>query len=161
MKRTASCSDAQQLAEQEMVRVFSHQLGPELVKTTIPVGTAEVIVDGFHKDESCVTLIEAWAHVGKTKPAQRNKVLGDMLKLALVTAIFRRDHPSLKCESYLVFADTTAANIVNGKGWVSQAAKEFGIAARVAALSNDVIQTIKEAQQRQDIRSALDGVNTA
>jgi hypothetical protein len=101
-----------------------------------------------------VTLVEAWAHVGKAKAAQRNKVLGDMVKLALVTSALRRSYPSLKLESYLVFADSTAANVVNGKGWASLAAKEFGIATQVIALSNDVINTIKEAQRKQDIRTA-------
>lgn len=154
MKRIASCSDVQQLAEQLMVSEFSRQLGRELGKATIPIGKAKVTVDGFHKDDNRVTLVEAWAHVGKAKAAQRNKVLGDMLKLALVTSALRRSYPSLKVESYLVFADSTAANVVNGKSWASLAAKEFGIATQVIALSNDVINTIKEAQRKQDIRTA-------
>jgi len=154
VKRIASCSDVQQLAEQLMVSEFARQLGRELGKATIPIGKAKVTVDGFHKDDNRVTLVEAWAHVGKAKAAQRNKVLGDMLKLALVTSALRRSYPSLKVESYLVFADSTAANVVNGKGWASLAAKEFGIATQVIALSNDVINTIKEAQRKQDIRTA-------
>jgi hypothetical protein len=154
VKRIASCSDVQQLAEQLMVSEFLRQLGRELGKATIPIGKAKVTVDGFHKDDNRVTLVEAWAHVGKAKAAQRNKVLGDMLKLALVTSALRRSYPSLKLESYLVFADSTAANVVNGKGWASLAAKEFGIATQVIALSNDVINTIKEAQRKQDIRTA-------
>lgn len=89
MKRTASCSDVQQLAEQLMIREFSHQLERELGKATIPIGRAKVTVDGFHRDENRVTLVEAWAHVGKAKAAQRNKVLSDMLKLALVTSVLR------------------------------------------------------------------------
>lgn len=85
MKRKASCSDVQQLAEQLMVREFSGQLGRELVKAKIPIGKAKVAVDGFHRDDHRVTLVEAWAHIGKAKSAQRNKVLSDMLKLALLT----------------------------------------------------------------------------
>jgi ribosomal protein L19E len=59
-------------------------------------------------------------------------------------------------ESYLVFADSTAANVVNGKGWASLAAKEFAITTQVVALSNDVVEKIKEAQRRQDIRTIDD-----
>ncbi len=154
MKRKASCSDVQQLAERLMVNEFSDQLGRELEKASIPIGKAKVTVDGFHRDDNRVTLVEAWAHVGKAKSAQRNKVLADMLKLALVTSALRRSYPSLKVESYLVFADSRAANVVNGKGWASLAAKEFGIATQVIALSADVIEIIKEAQRRQDIRVA-------
>jgi hypothetical protein len=76
-----------------------------------------------------------------------------MLKLALVTSVLRKLYPSLKVDSYLIFADSAAANVVNGKGWASLAAKEFGIATQVIALSNDVINTIKEAQRKQDIRA--------
>jgi hypothetical protein len=153
MKRSGSCSDVQQLAERLMVSEFSRQLGRELGKATIPIGNAKVAVDGFHKDDSCVTLVEAWAHVGKAKAAQRNKVLSDLLKLALVTSALRKCYPSLRVESYLVFADSAAANVVQGKGWASLATKEFGIATQVIALSPDVIETIKEAQRRQDIRN--------
>jgi hypothetical protein len=67
MKRTASCSDVQQLAERLMIGEFSRQLGRQLGKATIPIGKARVTVDGFHKDENRVTLVEAWAHVGKAK----------------------------------------------------------------------------------------------
>lgn len=152
MKRKESCSDTQQLTERLMVAEFSRQLRRELGAAIIPIGNANVTVDGFHKDENRVTLVEAWAHVGKAKPAQRNKVLGDMLKLALVTAVLRRSHPSIKVESHLIFADFTAAKVVNGRGWASLAAKEFGITTQVIALPDDVIVTIKEAQRRQDIR---------
>src|SRR5258706_4828463 len=119
MKRKASCSDVQQLAEQLMVSEFSGQLGRELGKAKIPIATAKVAVDGLHRDDNRVTLVEAWAHVGKAKSAQRNKVPGDMLKLALVTNVLRRTYPSMKVDSYLLFADKTAANVVNGKGWAS------------------------------------------
>jgi hypothetical protein len=152
MKRVASCSDVQQLAEGLMVIEFSRQLGRELGKATIPIGSANVAVDGFHKDDNGVTLVEVWAHGGKAKAAQRNKVLGDMLKLALVASVLRRSCPTLKVECYLGFADSTAANVVNGKGWASLAAKEFGIQTKIIALSAEVIDTIKEAQRKQDIR---------
>jgi hypothetical protein len=152
MKRIASCSDAQQLAEQLMIKNFSLQLGRELAKATIPIGKNKVTVDGFHRDDNRVTLVEAWAHLGKAKSAQRNKVLGDMLKLAFVSSVLRRSYPALNIESHLIFADASAANVVNGNGWAALAAKEFGIAMQVIALSKEVISTIKEAQRRQDIR---------
>ena len=135
MKRTASCSDAQQLAERLMIAEFSRELGRELAAATIPIGTARVAVDGFHKDDSRVTLVEVWAHIGNAKAAQRNKVLSDMLKLVLVASVLRRSYPGLNAESYLVFADVAAANVVTGKGWASLAAREFGVEARVITLS--------------------------
>lgn len=135
-----------------MVSEFSRQLGRALGQATIPIGENKVTVDGFHRDDNRVTLVEAWAHVGKAKSAQRNKVLSDMLKLAFVSSVLRRSYPALNVESHLIFADASAANVVKGNGWAALAAKEFGIAMQVIALSKEVIEKIKEAQRRQDIR---------
>ena len=75
-----------------------------------------------------------------------------MLKLAFVSSVLRRSYPNLNVESHLIFADVTASTVVNGNGWAALAAKEFGVAMQVIALSKEVIDTIKEAQRRQDIR---------
>lgn len=139
-----------------MIAEFSRELVRGLAPETIRVGTARVTVDGFHKDDRRVTLVEVWAHIGKAKAAQRNKVLSDMLKLALVTSVLRRSYPGLNVESYLVFADVKAAKVVTGKGWASLAAKEFGVESKVIALSPDIVQAIREAQKKQDIRFECD-----
>jgi len=156
MKRSGSRSDVQQAAEEVMIAEFSRQLGRELAKATIPVGSQKVTVDGFHRDDQRVTLAEAWAHVGKAKSAQRNKVLGDMLKLAFVTCVLRRSYPDVQVESFLLFADATAANVVNGSCWAALAAKEFTISTQVIRLSSDEIELIREAQHKQDIRASED-----
>jgi hypothetical protein len=135
-----------------MIAEFSRELSRELAAATIPIGAAQVRVDGFHKDDRRVTLVEVWAHIGKAKAAQRNKVLSDMLKLALVTSVLRRSYPVLNVESYLVFADVEAAKVVTGKGWASLAAKEFGVESKVITLSPDIVRAIREAQKKQDIR---------
>jgi hypothetical protein len=135
-----------------MIEEFSRQLGRELEAKSIRVKTGQVAVDGFHQDDNRVTFVEVWAHFGKAKPAQRHKVLSDILKLALVTSDWRRSHPNLTVECYLLFGDEDAKNVVNGNGWASVSAKEFGIEARVITLPLDVVEAIKEAQKRQDIR---------
>ena len=135
-----------------MIAEFSRELGRELAAETIPVGTARVTVDGFHKDDRRVTLVEVWAHIGKAKAAQRNKVLSDMLKLAFVTSVLRHSYPGLNVESYLVFADIEAGKVVTGNGWASLAAKEFGVESKVVTLSPDIVEAIRAAQKKQDVR---------
>lgn len=152
MKRTASSSDVQQLAERLMVSALSKDLGRTLKKATVPIGQSKVSVDGFHLEDNRVILAEAWAHVGKVKAAQRNKVLTDMLKLILIKTALHRSHPTLGVECYLAFADSTAASVVKGHSWAAAAASEFGIRPHIVALSQDIIDTIREAQRRQDIR---------
>jgi hypothetical protein len=70
-----------------------------------------------------------------------------------VSSVLRKSYPTVNVESHLIFADVSAANVVSGNGWAALAAKEFGIAMQVIPLSKDVINTIKEAQRRQDIRA--------
>jgi hypothetical protein len=152
MKRTASSSDVQQLAEGFMVSALSKDLGRTLTKATVPIGKSSVSVDGFHREDGRVILAEAWAHMGKVRAAQRNKVLTDMLKLILIETALRRSHPALAVECYLVFADATAASVVKGHSWAAAAASEFGIRPHVVTLSEDIIDAIREAQRRQDIR---------
>jgi len=151
-KRTASSSEVQQLAEQLMLSELSGQLGKTLAKATIPIGRAKVHVDGFYREDGLVIVAEAWAHLGKVKAAQRNKVLADILNLGLVNSALKRSHQNLIVESYLVFADNVAATVVGGNSWAALAAKECGISVRVVVLATDILDTIREAQRRQDIR---------
>ncbi|MBZ5524807.1 MAG: hypothetical protein LAP21_21420 [Acidobacteriia bacterium] len=65
-----------------------------------------------------------------------------MLKLAFVTSALRRSYVHLTVESYLLFADSAAATVVNGKPWASLAAQEFGIVAKVIALPDGAKQAI-------------------
>jgi hypothetical protein len=131
---------------------FSRQIGKELRASTIPIGQAVVTVDGFFKEGDFVILAEAWAHIGKAKSAQRNKVLGDLLKLAFISSVLKRSYPTVMVESNPLFADNAAASAISGKSWASLAAREFGIKTMVVALSDQVIEAIKEAQRKQDIR---------
>ena len=151
-KRKASCSDVQQAAEQLMLAELSQILNVTLVKASIPIGTARVSIDGFYRESNKIILAEAWAHLGKAKSAQRNKVLIDLLKLALISTILRRANDDLKVESYLVFEDREAASLVTGKSWASIAAAEFHINAQIVALFTATLTLIKDAQRRQDIR---------
>jgi hypothetical protein len=49
-------------------------------------------------------------------------------------------HLSSLCHAIItLFADVSAANVVNGNGWAALAAKEFGIAMQVIALPKEVI----------------------
>jgi hypothetical protein len=152
MKRTESCSTAQQNAEQQMVSQFSIELGRPLVKKTVNLENVNVTVDGFYEDERGSTFVEAWAHLGNAKAAQRHKVLADMLKLALITTTLRTLNPDALVESYLLFACDRAANLVRGRGWAALAAEKFGIKHCVVEISPETKETIREAQHKQDIR---------
>jgi len=159
-KRKASCSDAQQLAEELIVAELSKIVGVELNSAELKLGITKVSVDGFAQNGNRVVLVEAWAHIGKIKSAQRNKIHSDLLKLGLIRTGLLRSDPSLTVDSYIAFADEAAAAIVkSGRCWASAAAREFGITPRVVKLPEEVLQKIREAQKRQDIREPDENEN--
>jgi hypothetical protein len=145
------CSLVQQEAELAMLAKLLTDLGRTFGKKPMSMGDCTVSLDGYEETADCITLVEVWAHVGATKPAQRNKVRSDMLKLALVKAYMEKSHPKVRVKSYLVFADDSAkTSVLGAKSWASLAATEFGIEARKVDLPSDIIEGIKKAQQEQD-----------
>lgn len=76
--RPPGSSTEQREAERVMLDVLGQQLGRALGPATITVPSgARVEVDGA--DVGRTVLVECWAHQGKAKPAQKNKVLADAL----------------------------------------------------------------------------------
>ncbi|MBA2680473.1 MAG: hypothetical protein H0U76_19020 [Ktedonobacteraceae bacterium] len=111
-----------------------------------------VHVDGYCDDGQRIVLIEVWAHIGKAKSAQKQKVLGDVLKLALLSRMLAKEKPDRTVESFIVFIDEEAAAVLHGKSWGAFAAQEFDVKTELVKLDVLTIQNIKDAQRRQDIR---------
>jgi len=66
-----------------MISALGIQVGVTLTPSRIVMADGtHVEVDGVSDDPP--VLVEAWVHQGPPKPAQRNKVLADAMKLVLV-----------------------------------------------------------------------------
>lgn len=136
-------SSEQREAEVLMVRALADQLGVALAPRRIELpGGVHMELDAASDDLK--VLVEAWAHQGPAKPAQRNKVLTDGFKLAFVNRALGKDERRL----ILLFSDSEAPKKFTS-GWAAAALREFGVELVVVDLDADVKERIWNAQQRQ------------
>lgn len=138
-------SATQRQAEAVLIAGLGYRLGAHLAPRRIFMtdGT-RVEVDGVCDDPPILS--EAWAHHGPPKPAQRNKVLADALKLVALGRL-RTPRPRL----ILCFADADAARPFTSPAqtWYAEALREFQVEVQVVALPDDVREQIRHAQTRQ------------
>lgn len=134
----------QRLAERLMIDALSRQLGLQLgkVRQVTPEGQ-RVEIDGLSTDPA--VLVEAWAHQGKPKAAQKNKVLSDVVKMLWVDKTLFGG----AARKILAVSDTLAVEHFMGKSWMAAAVRDFGIEIRVVDLPADVRMKIAAAQKKQ------------
>lgn len=101
-----------------------------------------VQIDGL--DEANRVACEVYAHVGRLKGAQPDKVASDILKLSLVEARLGGTWRKIYC-----FADELAAKRLNGKSWLAAAALQHGVRVMVADLDPKQMSELRAAQTRQ------------
>lgn len=136
-------SQEQREAEAVMVARLAERLSMPLAPRRIPLPDGgRVEVDAVTEDGSL--LCEAWAHQGPPKPAQRNKVLADALKLVFVARVLATS-PRL----ILLFSDQAAAAPFIGRGWPAQALRSLGVEVAVVELPAQLASEIRAAQARQ------------
>jgi len=133
----------QQEAEDLTIGLLGENLGVTLSKKRfeLPAG-GWLEIDGYC--ESPRILCEAWAHQGKPKPAQKNKVMADALKLLYVSSL-----ESGPARRILAFADKNAASHFQGRSWMAQALRAHGIEIHVVTLPGETRERIRTAQERQ------------
>jgi hypothetical protein len=141
---SGSDSRVQREAEPLMLALLGERLRVELTPRRIDLGDGvRVEVDGA--DTGGTILVEAWAHQGRPKVAQKHKVLADVLKLMHVAAQ-RPVAPRL----VLCLSDPEAAHHFQAaRSWAAQAIRDFGVEVEVVELPADVRAAIREAQRRQ------------
>src|SRR5262245_47302782 len=104
-------SSEQRVAESVMVGLLAAELGVSLIPRKIDLGAGRhVEIDGASED--LTILCEAWAHQGAPKPAQRNKVVTDAFKLALVDKTLGGS-----ARLILLLSDDAAAAPFRGRSW--------------------------------------------
>lgn len=117
----------------------------------VPLSPARIhLPDGSYVEADGVSseppvLVEAWAHQGPPKSAQRNKVLADALKLVHVSAALGGRHRKILC-----FSDEAAAKpFLSRKAWYAGALRTLDVQVHLVDLPPEWRQRILEAQKRQ------------
>jgi hypothetical protein len=141
---SVSDSRVQREAEPLMLALLGERLGVELTPRRVDLGDGvRVEVDGVDADRT--VLVEAWAHQGKVRSAQRHKVLADVLKLRHVASRLPVEPRLVLC-----FSDPEAAQPFTAvRSWAAQAIRDSAIEVEVVELPADVRAAIREAQRRQ------------
>ncbi len=135
-------SREQQEAEREMVAALASQLGVALAPRRVEFGSdVRVELDAASDDLS--VLVEAWAHQGPVKGAQRYKVLTDAFKLAFVGRELGGTRRLI-----LLLSDDQAAQKFAG-GWAAAALRQSGVEIVVVDLDQETRQRVRAAQARQ------------
>lgn len=136
-------SRVQRDAELIMVAWLGTELGCELrpKRINLPDGS-RLELDAFCK--APLVICEAWAHQGTPKPAQKNKIMNDAMKLRTARCVVG-EH----ARAVLLFADDEAASHFRRKTWQATALSESRIEVIVAKLPDELREDIRAAQTRQ------------
>jgi hypothetical protein len=140
----AGDSREQREAERVMLRLLGERMGMDLKPRRIILdGSIRVEVDGA--DDRLSVLVEAWAHQGPPKVAQKHKVLADALKLLHIAATIEGAPRLVLCLS-----DPEAArHFITARSWAAHALRAFAIEVEVVELPADLKDAVKAAQHRQ------------
>ncbi len=135
----------QRQAERIMLALLGKRLGVALspARLTVPSG-ARVEIDGADDERS--VLVECWAHQGPPKPAQRNKVLADALKLTWIGSTI---YPRPRLILCLSDQAAVAPFLPSAKSWSARALEDLKITVEVVELPVETRDGILRAQVRQ------------
>jgi hypothetical protein len=129
----------------------------KLAPKRILLKDSSVNVDGFFEDEKAklIILVEIYARIGSLKSAQKNKVLGDILKLSFLEKAKAEEWTGYKVRKIVAFADATAASYLSSDSWGAAVARLFGIETNIVQPSIATAEKIKVAQRNQDLRGPV------
>lgn len=143
-----SDSNPQQIAEHEIIQKVSLLYKVQLEKRKLSIGTKQMIeIDGFN--ETNKVLCEAFAHIGELKPAQKNKVMADILKMLLIEKIYGGDWKKI-----IAFADNKTAHLFQCATLYGKVVKTFGIDIQIVKLEPETCNKVQLAQKRQRMINA-------
>ena len=138
-----SSSNEQQAVGIALVNALSDHLGIPLESKVLELGgDCSIQIDGY-SDEPPV-ICEAWAHIGKPKGSQPDKVMADAFKL-----LFCEKYLCKKFRKILLFSDDIVRQYFSGKKWQAECLREYNIELRTVRLPDDLLQKVKMAQRRQ------------
>ena len=92
---------------------------------------------------------EIFAHVGKPKKAQNNKIANDILKMLLLDKISKITHRKI-----LFVCDQEELKALQGQSTLSESIRQFGIEVLFIELDKKIKQQILNAQDRQKMTNA-------
>ena len=102
----------------------------------------------FYSEENCI-VGEIFAHIGKPKKAQDNKIANDILKMLLLDRVTGK-----KYRKIIVVCDEAQENKLKGLSALAESIRQFGIEIIKVDISDDLKKQITDAQERQKMINA-------
>ena len=137
-----SNSEEQQIAGQELINALSLELGIKLKSHNILLGPCSVLIDGY--SENPAVLCEAWAHIGKPRGSQPDKIMADVIKM-----LFCEKYLGRKFRKILLFSNEEAKRHFESNNWHSSCLQDFKIELKLISLNEVISIRVSQAQKRQ------------
>ena len=146
-----SSSHVQLQAEKELFLLIQAQLGIPLESNPVlPLANNGVtfIQPDFFSEAHCV-VGEIFAHVGKPKKAQDNKIAHDILKMLLLEKVKGKEYRKI-----LIVCDQAEMKKLKGTSALAEAIRRFNIELRYLDINETLRNQILQAQALQRMTNA-------
>lgn len=141
-----SSSHVQMQAEEMMFHTIEHILNMKLEKNKklyLADNAFTYIQPDFYSEEDKI-IGEIFAHIGKPKKAQDNKIANDILKMLLLEKITGKQFRKI-----IAVCDDAEKKKLQGKSVLAESIRQFGIEIMYVELEDNMRNQIIEAQERQ------------
>ena len=146
-----SSSHVQCHAETIVFHKIREMLGIELrrnCKVLLDNKGLTYMLPDFYSDENCV-VGEIFAHIGKPKKAQDNKIANDILKMLLLEKVKGREHRKI-----IAVCDWNEKTKLEGKSVLAESIRQFGIEIIYVEIDAVTRGQILQAQKLQKMTNA-------
>ena len=141
-----SDSTIQRLAENSIFALIKAKLGEDLEqgkRLYLPDHTHSYIQPDFYSERACI-LGEIFAHVGKPKKAQNNKIANDILKMLTYEELTH-----ITFRKIIAVCDPEEYTALQGHSVLAEAIRTFGIQLMYIPISEELYDQLQSAQKRQ------------
>lgn len=139
-----SSSHEQQNAEVYIASIVEEWLGCPMEKNAKVVLSDGVHIEPDLYSEKNKIVCEIFAHIGTLKVGQQHKISQDILKMLLLEKSKREAYRKV-----IVVADDNVEKYINGKSFIAESIRQFGIEIKRINLSDEMYENVSNAQARQ------------
>ena len=143
-----SNSFEQQMAEQIIFEKVQNWLNKNLKENAkILVGKTYMQPDFYSKEDGIIG--EIFAHIGKPKKGQDNKIANDILKMLLLEKLEKRTYRKI-----IVVCDEHEMKKITGTSVLAECIRQFDIEVKMINIETDLRTMLIAAQKRQRMTNA-------
>jgi len=141
-----SDSTEQMIAEKHLSKEAEKWLNCRLEKNAkIWIAEGVHIEPDLYAEEQGI-VCEIFAHIGKLKVGQQHKISQDILKMLLLEKCKGKTYRKI-----FITADAQIEKYLKGKSFIAETCRQFNIEVKRIELSSDIIDSIFDAQKRQEM----------